>query len=264
MMMKYSIQTFTALLFLLPLNANAQDSNETIRVQLKPLQEARINSPMSGQVTQTLAKDGQHVEEGAILITFECSEQQSGLAQTQARINKQQSLLKSAQKLYDLGSSSQTEIDVLKAELEEAKAARDFAQIQVKKCNITAPFSGRISALSTKPFNSAREGDTMIEIVGDGEMEIEMIIPSLWLSWLKPGAAFSIEIDETAMKYKSKITRIGGRVDPVTQSVKAYGALDETAPELRAGMSGQAIFTPPQKAPDHDHTAPENPSNGSE
>jgi hypothetical protein len=41
------------------------------------------------------------------------------------------------------------------------------------------------------------------------------------------------------------VTRLGGRVDPVSQSIKVIGVISGEAPELTAGMSGRATFLPP-------------------
>ena len=45
--------------------------------------------------------------------------------------------------------------------------------------------------------------------------------------------------------YPARVTRLGGRVDPVSQSIKVIGEITGDAPDLRAGMSGRATMTPP-------------------
>jgi RND family efflux transporter MFP subunit len=230
-----------SLLLIVPLGS-VSASEEIIRIQLKPSQEARINSPLSGRIIAVNYRDGDAVKKGQTLIKFDCSEKHATLAQTQARMNRQSQLLVATQSLFDLGSASETQLGVLSAELDEAKATKDFATAQVKKCSVNAPFSGYVSGLFVKNHFSVQEGEAMIELVGNGEKGIEMIVPSKWMRWLKPDIAFKIEIDETAKSYGAVITRMGGRVDPVTQSVKAYAKLTQDAPELLTGMSGQALF----------------------
>jgi hypothetical protein len=43
----------------------------------------------------------------------------------------------------------------------------------------------------------------------------------------------------------AKITRLGGRVDPVSQTIKVFGEIGGAAPELMAGMSGRANIAAP-------------------
>ena len=73
-----------------------------------------------------------------------------------------------------------------------------------------------------------------------------MLVPSRWLSWLKAGIEFKVHIEETDKTYPARVTRLGGRVDPVSQSIKVIGQITSATPELMAGMSGQVNF-PQQK-----------------
>lgn len=221
------------------------DANTSIRVQLKPAQESRINSPMSGQISDVSVKDGDAVKKGQTLIRFKCDEQKALMEQANARMNRQKSLLAASEELFKLDSASETEVEVHRAEYAEANAAHKLAKTHVQNCTIKAPFSGHVSYLAVKDYYSAQEGEYLIEIVGQGNLEVEMIVPSNWMRWLKPDAEFNVSIDETSTSYPSKITRLGGRVDPITQTIKAYGIVQDNHPELLSGMSGYAIFNVP-------------------
>lgn len=238
----YGISIFIVACSMFSVHARAEQK-DIIRIQLKPEKQVRLNSPMSGQITKVYYQDGETVQKGKTLISFDCVEQKAQLTQVKARVNKQTHLLNSSKKLFDLGSASETQLHVLKAELSEATATRDLAYAHVKKCIVSAPFSGLISSLSVKDFYSVQEGEALIELVGNGSLEIEMIVPSKWMRWLKPSTSFHVEIDETGEQYESKITRFGGKVDPVTQSVKAYATLTQEKHNLLPGMSGIAIFS---------------------
>lgn len=224
-------------------NTSRAEAPESIRIQLKPAEETKINAAMTGVITKLHHKDGEHVEKNTTLISFECNKQKAQYAQAQARVKRQSSLLQSSERLFKLGSASKTDLGVLKAELAEAKASRDLANAQIKDCTVKAPFSGIISAQHVKSHYSTQIGDPMIELVGDGALEIEMIIPSKWMQWLKKDTLFDISVDDTGGTYEAKVTRFSGRVDPVTQSVKAYAVLEQKKTDLLPGMSGQAFFS---------------------
>ena len=44
-----------------------------------------------------------------------------------------------------------------------------------------------------------------MDIVGDGLLEAEIIVPSAWLKWLKTDHNVEIQIDETGDTLKAKI-----------------------------------------------------------
>ena len=73
------------------------------------------------------------------------------------------------------------------------------------------------------------EGAKMMSIYDDSAFEIETILPSNWLAWLKPGYPMTITVDEIGGSYQARVSRIAGVVDPVSQSVKII-ALIRNAP----------------------------------
>jgi len=227
-----------------PVTVMAQD-DDVIRIQLKPSKEAKINSPVTGKINKVYYKDGETVKKGKTLVSFDCREQKAQRDQINARVQRQKKLLGATQELYNLGSASETDLNVLKDELSEARAGYNVANIMTQKCGIYAPFSGIISNMFQQSHSSVKEGDPVLELIATGTQTIEMIIPSRWMRWVKKGTPFTVSIDETGTSHDAKITRLGGKVDPVTQSIKAYGALIGDTDGLLTGMSGNAIFESP-------------------
>ena len=112
--------------------------------------------------------------------------------------------------------------------------------------------SDKVAELIPEAEQKAREqqfvqpGQALLDILDDSVLELEFLVPSSWLGWLKVGTAFQVEIDETRKRYPAKFIRIGARVDPVSQSVKVAAAIDGKFPELIAGMSGRVQIQPPK------------------
>lgn len=222
--------------------------DEQTRVQLTPRQQARLLSRMTGAITEVAVRDGDSVKAGDVIARFDCTEREQLAAQARARKTKQDSLVASAQKLVTLGSGSKVDLRVREAEAQEAAA--NYAQMQAEAdyCTITAPFDGRVAAIEVKAFQNIREGDFIAEMIDDTALEAEMIVPSRWMAWLKPGHRFDITVDETGKSYQAEITHLGGRVDAVSQSVRAYATISGRPQELLSGMSGHAQLTPPSES----------------
>ena len=85
----------------------------------------------------------------------------------------------------------------------------------------------------------------MLEIVSDGPLKIRLNVPAKWLSWLKVGTGFEIDIDETGKRYAARVSALNGRVDAVSQTIELEGTITQGGPELLPGMSGSARFSPP-------------------
>jgi multidrug resistance efflux pump len=94
-------------------------------------------------------------------------------------------------------------------------------------------------------FEYATPGQPIIAVLDDRALEVELTVPSSFLGWLKPGTPFQLRVDATGKTYPAKLVRLGGRVDPASQSVKAIGEVTAEAPELLPGINVHAILTPP-------------------
>ncbi|HYE00140.1 MAG TPA: efflux RND transporter periplasmic adaptor subunit [Alphaproteobacteria bacterium] len=225
---------------------SAQPLARQVRAQVTPRRSATIASGMSGRIVDLPFKDGERFRQGQLLAQFDCSLPRVQLERSRAQLDKRQRVLEVNTRLNKLGSLSGVDLALSEAEVAEGRAEVKAAAVLVERCAIAAPFAGRVSGIAAQEHQFIGEGQPLLEIVEDGELEAEMIVPSRWLTWLKPGHRFDIAIEETGQRYPTEIVRIAGRVDPVSQSVKVYGRIVGAAPGLLVGMSGEALLAPPE------------------
>ena len=77
-----------------------------------------------------------------------------------------------------------------------------------------------------------------MHLVSHEEFEVELIVPSSWLHWIRKDLEFSIAVEEVKQSLEGKIIRIGSMIDPVSQTFNVYGQLKPTDLNLIPGMSG--------------------------
>ena len=226
-----------------PLGAAAE-----IRAQLTARNYTTLSSETSARIDRITSRVGDHFKKGDLLIAFDCATQRAQVARAKAVETQAEKTAAINQRLANLKSIGQLELDVSRAEVEKAKADLDIADAAASKCEIAAPFNGITVEQKVQQFQYATPGQPLLEILDDRSLEIELIAPSRELAWLKPGYAFQVHIEETDKTYPAEITRVGGRVDPVSQTIKVFGEIKGDAPELMAGMSGRANI-PPRRTP---------------
>ena len=81
-----------------------------------------------------------------------------------------------------------------------------------------------------------------MKIVGAGPLELHMVVPSKWLTWLKPGSQLAFTVDETGSTLQARVLRISGAVDAVSQTVKVIAAVPQSPAGVLPGMSGRATL----------------------
>lgn len=223
---------------------NPLDKRE-IRAQLLPRRYTTLAAEIGAKISRLPVPDGGRFRAGETLIAFDCSLQQAQLTKAKAALAGAEKTWAANQRLNELNSVGKVELEVSGAEVAKAKAEVASNVAIISKCTVPAPFAGRVAEQRVREQQYVQPGQPLLEILDDSVLELEFIVPSKLLAWLKPGYAFQVAIDETGKSYPAKVQRIGAKVDPVSQSIKISAAIDGKFNELIAGMSGRVTFTPP-------------------
>lgn len=218
---------------------------QEIRAQLMPRNFTTLAAEIGAKISQLPLREGESFSKGQVLLRFDCSMQQAMLQKARAELDAAQQTHRTNQRLHQLNSIGQLELSLSKASTAKATAEVGVQQAVLSKCSIAAPFAGRITEQRVRDQQYVQPGQALLEIIDDSALELEFLAPSAWLVWLKPGLSFEIDIDETGKAYPARITRLGARIDPVSQSLKVAAIIEGGFPELLAGMSGRVRIGKP-------------------
>lgn len=218
----------------------AQLSN--IRGLVTPKSEAKLTSEIAARITALPFKEGQRFGAGEVLVRFDCSRYNAELASAQAELNARNKTHENNRELSRLNAIGRLEVEVSKAEAEKAAADASVARANASDCVIKAPYPGRIVDMNVHEHEAIAPEQELMSILDDRDLEIEIIVPSKWLTWLKLGTPFTFHVDETDSDYQAKVSELGARVDPVSQTIRVDGVFETAAHDVLAGMSGTARF----------------------
>jgi len=216
-----------------------------IRAQLAPHRYTTLAAEIGAKINRLPVAEGGAFRAGQLLVSFDCSLQQAQLNRAHAALSGTEKTWASNKRLAELNSIGKVELDVSEAEVMKNKAEVSAMSTMLGKCGIAAPFSGRVAEQKVREQQYVQPGQAILDIIDDSVLEIEFLVPSKWLAWIKAGTRFQVDIDETRKSYPARVLRIGARVDPVSQSVKLVATIDGRFPELISGMSGRVTMVPP-------------------
>ena len=215
-----------------------------IRAQLMPRRYTTIAAEIGAKISSLPVAESLSFKAGQLLVGFDCSLQKAQFDKAMAELEGAEQTLKSNMRLLELNSVGQLELDLSKSAANKARAEVGAHKAVLAKCQVIAPYSGRVAEQKVREQQYVQPGQALLDILDDSVLELEFLVPSMWLRWLKVGGAFQVQIDETQKTYPARFTRIGARVDPVSQSVKVVAAIHGKFPELIAGMSGNVLIKP--------------------
>ena len=223
----------------------ASESGQGLRAQLRPRTFTTLSSELSARIRKLDLHEGDDFKKGEVLVAFDCTVERARLRKARAELAVAQKALQANERLAELESISVMEVEKSRAEVMKAEADIAVMEAIVSKCAICAPFSGRVSMLHARRHQYVAAGQQLLDILDHRDLEVELLIPSSWLAWLKPGEGFRVRIDETGEEYPATVDRMGAAIDPVSQTVEVMGRIRDASGELVPGMSGVAFFNTP-------------------
>ncbi len=231
-----------------PPGARADSSplaRQAIRAQLLPRRYTTLAAEIGAKINRLPVPEGGHFRAGQVLASFDCSVQQALLQKNQAELQAAEKTAQANEALQKLNAVGQVELELSQAAVRKARAELGSHQAVLEKCTLVAPFAGRVAEQRAREQQFLQPGQPVLDILDDSVLELEFIVPSAWLTWLRVGGEFHVAIDETGKRYPARLTRLGARVDPVSQSLKVGAAIQGRHAELMAGMSGRVEIAAP-------------------
>ena len=216
--------------------------SDNVRGLIKPVEKAIISSEITAKVNELPFKSGDRFKKGDLLVGFDCSFYRADLASADAAFKSRQNIYKNNKELLALNAISDIDVSISESEMQVARADRTMKAIRVNQCQIKSPYSGRVIELAINEHETVPADKEILSILNDRDLEIELIVPSNWLNWLKEGEPFSFIIDETGKTLNAKVAKIAAVVDPVSQTIKLIGKFDDDINGVLSGMSGTAQF----------------------
>lgn len=219
----------------------ARLKTQEIRAQLTPRRFTTLSAEVAARIQRLTVAEGTSFTDGQVLVVFDCTVQQAQLEKARAELEAAQATQRANERLLELNSIGQLELDLSRSAVGRARAELGMHEAVLSKCSVRAPYAGRVAEQKAREQQFVQPGQPLLEILDDSALELEFLVPSSWLVWLRPGQRLRVQVDETRKSYPVRFTRIGARADPVSQSVKVVAAIDGRFPELVAGMSGRLL-----------------------
>ncbi len=239
--------------FQAPLLAAEDNASRLAQLQTRALIRASQRIEYRSEIVAPVAKAdflvGQRFVKGDALIVFDCSRYEAELEAAQANANAASIEHRTKQRLLRYQAAGKNEVALAAAQSAKAGAELEVQFVRNRSCLFTAPFSGRVVELNARPHEFPPSDRPLIVVINDQALEMELVVPSNWLVWVRVGSVFAVKIDETKSTGTGIVERIAAEVDPVSQTVKLIAKFREKPSSVLAGMSGTVRFANSPESP---------------
>ena len=210
--------------------------------------EAQVVAKTSGIALAVLADVGQQVRAGEVLVRIDRDRATLQVAQSEAQVRKLEANYRRATQLAAQQLVSANDVDQLRYDLENARAAYRLARLELSYGAVTAPISGVVAARNIKPGNLVQINTPIFTIVDNSRLEATLNAPEREIEVLKAGQAVQLAVDALPGKtFEGRIDRVSPVVDSGSGTFRVVCAFDGGG-ELQPGMFGRIRINYDQRA----------------
>jgi len=213
-------------------------------VVLEPSTQATFSSEIGATIAKYQLREGDAVKKGQTLIRFDCRLHDAEVDRVSSDVDRAQARHDNIKRLESLKSASQLDVILAEADLKQAKAEANIAQLNQRRCTIRAPWPGVVAESQVNQYEMVSVGTPLFKLIRLDTLEGRISLPSAALKTLSVGDAVTVYIAEIDTQIPTTIARIGVEIDPVSETVEVSVAIPEGIGAL-PGMSGSATLEIP-------------------
>jgi membrane fusion protein (multidrug efflux system) len=200
--------------------------------QIKSAQEIDLMAQQSGYLTAVNVQSGDQVEKGQLLFQIANKTQAAAVASARAGLTQAKAHYDRIETLVKEGAASQDELDTQDKNLQQSKAMLDQAEKAYSETQVSAPFSGQVTATDLAVGSYVNVGDTLIGIVSGKEKFVQYVLPSGYLKFAKLGQSVSFNNPfEKTQAVSAKVSYVSPEIDIQSASFVVKAAIPSSLAE---------------------------------
>ena len=217
----------------------------TTRALVKAVEHTVLSSEIAGKIVSIPKSDGQSFKKGETLAKIDCAIYNAQLEKVKTQVDIAKEKMSKNKQLSQYNSSSKFELRISEIEYEKELAEYNIAKINIQRCEIRAPYNGKIVKKIASKYQNIQPNQELLEILNISNLELEVIVPSSWLIFLKKDQKFKLLIDETQEELEASIQDLGAMIDTSSQTISLRAKPISPYDTLIPGMSATAEFKRP-------------------
>lgn len=221
---------------------------------LRAVQQAIVKARLAADVREVVAREGEAVKAGQVLVRMDATEYQARVEQARGNLNAALAQRDIANKtrdnnraLLEKGFISRNAFDnaasqlaVAEANVEAARGALNQVKKLLNDTVIRAPITGLIASRSVQPGEKVSPDNRLLEIVNLDLMEMEASVPTNDIARVVVGQQVRLRIEGLPDAFSGRVTRINPATQPGSRSILVYVQIANPQHILRVGMFAEA------------------------
>ncbi|MBL8519369.1 MAG: efflux RND transporter periplasmic adaptor subunit [Betaproteobacteria bacterium] len=204
---------------------------------LKSDESVSIRPEVSGRISEILFREGQAVEQGAVLVRLDASVQRAEVQQAEANLSLAKTRLDRARDLFSKNFISAQARDEAESNFKVAQAAYDLSAARLTKLEIRAPFSGLVGLRLVSIGDYIKDGQDIANLEGIDTLKVDFRVPEVYLKKVNVDQGLQVTLDALpGATFTGRVFAINPLVDAGGRAIVVRAVVKNTDKRLRPGM----------------------------
>ena len=216
---------------------------------IQAVHQVTVAPEVGGRVVAILFQSGAHIAAQAPLVQLNDAPDLGDLANYRAQALNAQVNLQRAQKLVGRQFETQVNVDLNKAQLDEAQGLIAKTEAQIAQKLIRAPFDGELGIRQIDLGQYLNPGGAVVTLTDLDTLYLNFSLPEQNLDKLKLGQTVDVTVDAYPGRiFKADLTAIEPQISTDTRAISLQATLPNPGHLLLPGMSANAAVELPPLA----------------
>lgn len=218
------------------------------------LEEAQVAARVAGTVEALRFQEGDRVDQGQVLAEIEPKRYRIAVEQARAAVERGRAQLEDARrtlqrrKAMGPNVASGEEIDaaaaqvqIRQAELAQAKAALDLAELNLHDAHVRSPVAGVVQTRKMQTGSYAQPGAVLATILRTEPLRLRFAVPEPDAARIQPDQAVRATVRGQSAPIEAKVRHIGGKADEASRLVEVLADIATPRDGLRPGAFAEVV-----------------------
>lgn len=202
-----------------------------------------VSSEIAGKVRAIHFDSGQSVKQGQLLVELDATTDQAILQGLLAEQKLAQLQFERSSKMIEKKFVAAADLDLHRAQLEQAAAAVNSKRTEIDKKQIRAPFNGELGIRQVDLGRFLDKGNPVVNLQQLDPIYLDFSLPERHIAKLAKGQTISVTVEAyPGRQFSGRIQAIAPALQENSRSLKVRALLENHEKALHPGMFAQVVI----------------------
>jgi membrane fusion protein, multidrug efflux system len=222
-------------------NARTVENGIVLRGRTEAARKVDVRAETGGLVISEPLRKGARVEAGQLLCELDPGTRLAQLSEARAQLAVAEVNNRTAASLAEKGFSSETTVIARKAALETAAAAVQFAEKDIARLRIAAPFAGILESDTAEIGSLLQPGSHCATVIDLSKIKLVGFAPENAINRIKTGAT-AVSRLLSGEQLVGVLTFVSRSADPQTRTYRVEVEVDNPGQKIRDGATAEILI----------------------